>query len=100
MRIIKKHGLDEVILTQVFGWKWMSFEGIPTRSTKGYPEKCRVRELFSPKQLKSKNWQKYFKEREGREADGSEPLSYSYCSSMGPTPPPRLFILVDDSWSG
>lgn len=95
MKVIEKHGLDELILTQVLGWKWLSFIGIPTRDTEGYPAECRVRQLFSPKQLKSKEWQEHLAKCEVRDADGTEPLSYRYCSSMGPARPPRLFILVD-----
>ena len=96
MKIIEQHGIDELILTQVLGWKWMSFVGIPVRGTEGYPQEMRVRELFSPKRLESMDWQRYLANREGNEADGTEPLSYRYCSSVGPERPPRLFILVDE----
>jgi len=97
MRIIEKHGIDELILTQVLGWKWMSFIAIPVRGTEGYPQEMRVRELFSPERLESRDWQKHLANCEGREADGTEPLSYRYCSSVGPESPPRLFILVDEN---
>jgi hypothetical protein len=106
MRVIEDHGIDELILTKLLGWKWMSFLGMPTNDHPNYRDPdvrekgLRVRELFSPKQLESQGWQEYFEKHEGREADGTEPLSYRYCSSMGPARPPRLFILVDDSWSG
>ena len=92
MRIIEEHGLDEVILQQVLGWRWMSFVGLPTRDTAGYPKVMRVRQLFSPTQLEDADWLERY---DARDADGTEPRAYCYCSSVGPAVPPRLFILVD-----
>lgn len=96
MKLIEQHGMDEEIAIRVLGWKWMSFVGIPTRGEKDYPAKRRVRELFSPKMLKSKQWQEFLEAHEGREADMSEPLSYRYYSSQGPAVPPRIFLLVQE----
>lgn len=95
IEVIEDHVYNE-ILTKVLGWKWMSFIGIPTRSTEGYPDKCRVRQLFSPKQLAMTEWADYFAKHEGREADGTEPLAYRYCSSQGPAIPPKISLLVED----
>lgn len=96
MKVIEDHNLHDQILTQVLGWKWMSYIGKPCRGTEGYPEDCRVRQLMSPRQLESQKWKDYFAGCEGREADGTEPLSYRYCSSVGPAMPPRILILVDE----
>lgn len=96
MRLIKKHELDETVLTEVLGWKWIAFVGVPVKGTDGYPEKQRVRQLFSPKQLKSKQWIKILDQNDGRPATGDEPLAYCYCSSAGPAIPPRVFLLIDD----
>ena len=96
MKIIEKHNLHEQVLTQVLGWKWVSYIGVPVRGTAGYPAKCRVRSLMSPKTLKTENWIEYLKTHEGADADMTEPLEYSYCSSMGPEIPPRIMILVDE----
>jgi hypothetical protein len=93
MKVIENHGLDEIILIQVLGWKWISFIGIPIKGTEGYPKECRVRQFFPPSQLKA--WKEHLEKHEGRDADGTEPLSY-YGSSQGPGIPPRLLILVDD----
>lgn len=96
MKLIEKHGIDEVILTQVLGWKWVSYIDIPVRGTEGYPSACRVRRLLSPKELKDPTWIQHLIKKDGRDADGTEPLDYSYCSSAGPARPPRLIILVDE----
>lgn len=97
MKIIEKHGMTEQILIQELGWKWMSYIGIPTRDTEGYPNECRVRELFSAKAMKSKGWPDFVEKCKVQEATGDEPLSYGYCSSSGPSAwPPRIIILVDD----
>lgn len=96
MRVIENHGLDELILTRILGWKWISFIGIPAEGTPGYPGECRVRELISPKDLRSKRMQEYLAARDCRDADGNEPLSSRYCSSMGPPRQVRLLILVDE----
>lgn len=96
MRIISNHKLDDEILTKVLGWKWMAFDGAPTRGAPDYPKERRVRQLLSPKQLKSKEWKAFLEKRNGGDADGTEPLSYAHCSSQGPTIPPRIFILVDE----
>ncbi len=94
MKLIEDHGMDEEIAVRLFGWKWMSYVGIPIRGTEGYPKECRVRELFSPTQLKMPEWIEHFAKHEGREAEGTEPLAYCYCSSSGWTVPPRIVFLV------
>lgn len=96
MRIIEKHNLTNTVLTEVLGWKWMSYVGVPVKGTAGYPAKCRVRKLMSPKTLKSHDWVAFLLTHEGREADMTEPLDYSYCSSQGPERPPQIYLLVDD----
>jgi len=96
MRLIKKHDLDELVLTRVLGWKWMSWIDIPERGTPGYPRKMRVRQLLSPKQLKDPKWIRLLEERDARDADGTEPFSYAYGSSAGPAQPPRIMLLVDE----
>jgi hypothetical protein len=95
VRVIK-HDLTEELAIRLLGWKWMSFVGIPTRGTEGYPRECRVRRLFSPQELKDKRLKDYFQKHDLAEATGEEPLSYAYCSSQGPAIPPRFIILVDD----
>ena len=72
---------NQVWAIETLGYKWMSFDGIPTRGTEGYPQRQRVRQLMSPEQLASPRWQEFLQQNNGREADGDEPLSYSYCSS-------------------
>lgn len=70
--------LDEAVAEELFGWEWLAFEGVPVRGTPGYPNKCRVRQFVPPKKERHKSW------NECAKADGSEPLSYRYCSSYGP----------------
>ena len=95
-KVIDKHKLTETVLTQYLGWDWFSYIGTPVKGTPGYPAKCRVRQLFSPKALKQE-WVKYLQtECEWREADMTEPLDYSYCSSQGGEIPPRILILVEE----
>lgn len=96
MKVIEKHDLTEAVLTQLLGWKWMSYVGTPVKGTPGYPAKQRVRQLFSPAMLKADGWKEYLQQTEGREADMTEPLDYCYCSSNGPAIPPRILILVDE----
>lgn len=96
MKVIEKHNLTETVLTQVLGWKWMSYIGTPVKGTFGYPAKQRVRQLFSPNQLKTEGWSEFLEQAEGREADMTEPLDYCYCSSNGAAIPPRIMILVDE----
>jgi len=96
MKVIEKHNLTETVLTQILGWKWMSYIGTPVKGTPGYPAKQRVRQLFSPNQLRTAGWSEVFEQAEGREADMTEPLDYCYCSSAGPAIPPRIMILVDE----
>lgn len=74
------------------GWRWMSWVGIPVRGAEGYPVKCRVRQLISPRQLASPHWKRLFFENKGREADGTEPLAYAYDSSQGAIDPPPSII--------
>ena len=96
MRVIEDHGLDELIAIRVLGWKWVSFIGTPIKGTACYPNKCRVRQLFSPEQMNTTGWQESVFARDGGEVDGSEPLAYAYCSSHAAAIPPRMFILVDE----
>lgn len=96
MKVIEDHGLNEVILTRVLRWKWVSFIGTPVRGTVGYPSKCRVRQLLSPEQLKSPEWIGHLDKLEAREADGTEPLAYAHGSSQGLAVPPRILLLVDE----
>ena len=63
MRVIENHGLDDIVLTQVLGWKWMSFISVPVRGTEGYPNECRVRQLFPPEQLESQEWIAFFRKK-------------------------------------
>ena len=72
--------LDEWVAEAIFGWKWMSFIGIPVKGTPGYPKEMRVRQLMSPKQLRMPEWERHFQLHDAREADGFEPLAYCYCS--------------------
>lgn len=84
--------LDHAIAEEFFHWKWMAFMGVPTRDAENYPAERIVRQFMSPEQLKNPKWQAYFAEHQGREAseDHSEPLSYRYCSSMGPAMVPHF----------
>jgi hypothetical protein len=75
----------------LFGWKWMSWFGIPIHGTPAYPAKCRVREFMSPKTMSSKRWQSFFAQHDGVEATGDEALAYSYCSSQGGERVPSYF---------
>lgn len=77
--------LDRIIAHEFFGWRWLAFNGIPIRDTPGYPNETRVRQFFPPRESLGKQWQRWFAQSgEVTEADGTEPLSYRYCSSMGP----------------
>ena len=96
LKAIEDREVYNTVLTKMLGWKWLSFIDTPTTGTEGYPQPCRVRMLFSPKQLKDVEWQKYLQEAEVKDADGSEPLHYRYCSSMGPAVPPSLYLLIDE----
>lgn len=82
--------LDHAIAEEFFGWKWMAFRGIPVRGTKDYPTKQIVRQFFPPKSLENPEWIEFLAKNEGRRADGSEPLSYRYCSSVGPASVPHF----------
>ena len=75
---------NEIIAEKLFGWKWIAFIDIPTRDTDGYPKECYVRQFFSKKTLSDETWQGLFLENKARDAKGTEPLSYRYCSSVGP----------------
>ncbi len=79
--------VNKRIARELFGWRWMSWIGIPTKGTPGYPKECRVRQLLSPVAMEKRGsdyWRAYLADRDWRDADGSEPLAYCYCSSMGP----------------
>jgi hypothetical protein len=92
MRVIE-HDMTEELCIRLLGWKWMSFVGIPTRDTECYPNKCRVRQFFSPTQLKDKHWNEFLSENEGHKAIGTEPMHAAYRTFARP---PRFIILVDD----
>lgn len=67
--------LQRDVAERVMGWRWVAFEGVPTRDTAGYPAKCRVR-MFCPPDMIESNADTWI-----GEATGDEPLSYKYCSS-------------------
>lgn len=81
---MKNTELSQAISQAMFGWRWVSFQGIPTIDTDGYPNETRVRQFFSPEQLAHQQWIDYFAKHGGADATGDEPLSYRYCSSYGP----------------
>lgn len=83
-KIVRTTALDHAIAEEFFGWRWMAHRGIPIRGTEGYPRKRMVRRFHSPDTITSGRWKEYWKRTEGRLADGTEPLDYSYCSSAGP----------------
>lgn len=82
--IYQSTDLDYAIAEEFFGWKWMASMGIPVRSANDYPKERMVRQFFSPKHLSDPRWIQHWADRMGREADGTEDLSYRYCSSLGP----------------
>jgi hypothetical protein len=82
------HDLHEELAIRLLGWRWMAFTGIPVKGTASYPKKCRVRQLFSKEQLATLT--------DAEEATGDEPLSYAYCSSVGPAIVPRFAIFVEN----
>lgn len=75
--------LTEDYAVKHLGWQWWSWIGTPVKGTPGYPQKMRVRQLLSAKQLKEKRWSEFLADprNEARLADGTEPLDYTYCSS-------------------
>lgn len=78
--------LDALVAKRLFGWRWMSYVGVPIKGTPGYPKKCRVRDFMSPKRMADDRWQAMLRDNESRPATGDEPLAYHYCSSQGPWP--------------
>ncbi len=91
------HEMTEELAVRLLGWKWMAFDDIPIKGTPGYPAECRVRQLFSAKQLANAKWRKYLEEHNASDATGEEPLSYTYCSSgCNAARLPRFTILVDE----
>lgn len=78
--------LDCAVAEELFGWKWLAFNGRPTTSHPEYRTRkdIRVRRFFPPVESLGKQWQEYFKEVPHEPANGDEPLCYSYCSSNGP----------------
>ena len=82
MRPVVPEWYNDVYATNKLGFVWMAFDGLPMR---GHPEydagKIRVRQLMSPEQMKNQSWIDHFEANNGSEADGSEPLAYTYCSS-------------------
>lgn len=81
MRPIFPEWYNEIYAIERHGYRWMSFIGIPVRRTPDYPNEQRVRQLLSAEQLEHPRWKEFLEKHEGREADGTEPLSYDYCSS-------------------
>lgn len=81
--IWKTTDLDHAIAEEFFCWSWVSFISIPMRSHPDYPEMIRVRQ-FVLADLAGDRWKQFFEENDGALADGSEPLAYCYCSSVGP----------------
>lgn len=75
--------LTEEYAVKHLGWQWWSWIGTPVKGTPGYPQKMRVRQLLSPRQMKSPRWSQRLTDPsyEARPADGTEPLDYTYCSS-------------------
>lgn len=82
--------LDRMVAEEFFGWRWMAFIGTPTRSHPDYPKPVRVRQFMSPEGLASERWLEYWRKHDGAPAYGNEPLSYRYCSSMGPAQVPHF----------
>jgi hypothetical protein len=83
--------LDEEVAKKIFGWRWMSWVGIPVKGTPGYPARCRIRQFMSPDTMRNQRWLDFWNRSdvgEVREATGDEPLSYCYCSSQGCEIPP------------
>ena len=74
---------NEALAVEFMGWKWLAYVGTPVRSHPGYPQKCRIRQLHSPSMMADERWKEFFKRTEVSDADGTEPLHYSYCSSGG-----------------
>lgn len=99
IQIYTTTNLDRFIAEELFGWKWMAYDGKPMINHPQYREgDIRVREFFSPESLKNKRWQEYWGEKNGAEATGDEPLSYRYCSSYGPAMVPRYSSSRDDAF--
>lgn len=90
MEIWQTTNLDGAVAEEFFGWKWMAYMGIPVRTAKDYPKERLVRQFMSPGQLAMPQWVEFFAQHEGREADGTEDLSYRYCSSVGPEMVPHF----------
>ena len=88
---MKDSELNEKIAEIYFGWKWVSYVGVPIRGTPNYPQKTRVRMFLSPKQQASEAMANWVKEYDARDADGTEPLAYDYCSSHSYAVPPPHF---------
>lgn len=83
----------ERLAIELFGWRWISFIGIPVRGTEGYPAKMRVRRLLSPEVIPA--WMSSTK-HEAADATGDEPLCYAYCSSGGGPLMPECLAHRDD----
>lgn len=84
------HGseLDRQVAEKVFGWKWLSWIGIPVHSAPNYPVQCRIRSFVSPETRANSDWIWFWEGRDVRAATGNEPLAYRYCSSQpGELPP-------------
>lgn len=82
MRPIYPEWYNQVYATELCGFRWMAWDDdIPIKGTPDYPRKQRVRQLLSPAQLENPQWQEFLQKKNATEADGTEPLSYSYCSS-------------------
>lgn len=69
------------------GYRWVAWDGIPSKRAPDYPRVQRCRQLLSPAQLASPRWQAFLKKNGGADAVGTEPLAYAYCSSGGGVDP-------------
>lgn len=100
--VVARIEFNHIVASRLFGWRWISYIGIPMRGSPGYPSKQRVRQFLSPESLARPEWQSLLRDHEqgdpngARDADGTEPLSYSYCSSQGPTRVPDFGGREDD----
>lgn len=82
---------NHVYAIEVLGFRWMAWDdGTPVKCTPGYPQKQRVRQLLSPRQLEDSRWKEFLEKNGGADADGTEPLAYAYCSTVGIDPPPDI----------
>jgi hypothetical protein len=83
--------LDCLVAQELFGWKWLAYQGTPVKGTPGYPKHQTIRRFFPPDIMQQEAWHKHFQKLGGvSDASGNEPLDYSYCSSNGPHDVPHF----------